>query len=498
MAGAPGGAAAAGAANVEAAPGAGGSATSGPGRPGAGSGAAGRAGRRALLYVGGGTALVLVVLAAVLLSALWPFGGSAGGPGGRPSGSGTPGAGSAAPGGATELTGQVGWEVAAAPRRAASGAVLGSWAVPGALLRADHAALVSWDAATGAGRGRLRPPGGGAFCAAAQEVAADVLALAYGPRPRKPGAAGRCAGVLLVEPATGSVRHRVSLAGTAVGRGAAGRYGTSLAVAGDTLVVARGRAVTGFGTTDGSVRWEAGGLPAGCAFRDVLAGPAGAVLLASCGRSRPAVVLALDPATGARRWRVVAPSGATGESGSLVAADPVVAALPKAGGAGRYLVLGRPGEVTASIPQSGPYGTLDMRPIGRPGGRARYRVVLAGGALVTATTPSQVSELRDTNDLVAFGLADGGRRWSRRLDPASTAVPAAADGDTVIVMRTGTYERPPQAYRLRSADGSGGPMGPAYPRELVYTPADGLFRYSGRTLFLVTDLDDRVGAVLLR
>ncbi|GAA3833035.1 hypothetical protein GCM10022226_62910 [Sphaerisporangium flaviroseum] len=456
--------------------------------------------------------LVLVVIAAVVL-VIRPWGGGGGGDeagGGNEAGSGE--------GTAEELTGKVGWQVAAdsGSARDLSG-VLGSWSVPGAVVRADDAAIVSRDAASGEQRWGLRPPQGGKFCGVSQEASDGVVALAYGLERELPYVKNLrtvdCSGVVLVDLATGKTRWQADLSETYSAKtlrriGGSRPRTISLAIAEGTVAVAYYWSMVGLSLDDGATRWEVKQFPtkAGdstCVFTDVLVGPAGAVTLASCDRAHPIALVSFDPGTGKQRWRTDLSAAELGsEMGSgkwLVAADPVVVAVPKGDGPGKYLVLGDTGQVTTTISQTGSYGTLDMRAIGLSGGgRYRYRTVVSGDTLVTATEAAKVSDLRDTNSLVAFDLASGRPRWSKGLSKTSTTVPAVVDRDTVIAVRTGNYEEPPQAYRLKLADGSGGPMGPAYGRELIYTPANCLYRFTGNGLFLVSNLDRKMSAALLR
>ncbi|MBB4703266.1 outer membrane protein assembly factor BamB [Sphaerisporangium siamense] len=419
-----------------------------------------------------------------------------------------------------ELSGALGWKVPAASSRERMGTsgALGSWATPTSFVRADDSAIGSWEAESGKPQWQLKPPAGGRFCGVSQESAGGAVALAYGLERESPYVKGvtsvECAAVVLVDLATGRSVWRAELTGTytvtSLKRiGATLPRTMSLAVTGQAVVVAYEWSAVGLSLRDGAVRWEQKRLPAkgngvsSCFFRDALAGKADAVLLATCDKDNPIAVLAVDPATGERRWRrdlTAAELGDDSPSGKwLLAADPIVVAVPGIQDSGRYIVLDDTGHVKSTIAQGGSYGNLDMRPVGLSGGgRPRYRALVTADTLVTATSATRVTGLRDTNSLVAFDLATGRPRWTKGLGEKNTAVPAVIDGDTVVAMRTGTYEDPPQAFRLALADGRGGPMGPAYDRELIFTPANCLYRFSGGRLFLVSNIDTKVGAVVLR
>ncbi|WP_203982851.1 outer membrane protein assembly factor BamB family protein [Sphaerisporangium rufum] len=450
---------------------------------------------------------VLVAVAAVLVIRPWETE-----PGGAVAGDGGGGDGTA------ELAGQVGWAVKSAGRpRLVNGAEgFGSWVAGELFVRADNDVISARDAAGKEAWG-LRPPEGAMFCGVSREAVSGTIAMAYGKVQTNTVATGLksvwCTNVVLVDLATGKVRWDADLTGTDNYRtlrriGSSPNQGMSLAIAGDTVVVGYYWSAVGLDVAGGRIRWEMKKIPtrAGdstCVVEDVLAGRTGAVLLAGCDRRDPAAVISVDPATGDRRWRADLPAETLGDTltvgRSLVSADPPV--LASRGGAarnGRYLVLDDSGQVAATIPQRGSWGELDMSPLGFGIRRARYRTMVGADTLVTVTAEQRVNQLRSTNQVVAFDLRSGRPKWTAGLGPETTAVPAAVDRDTVIVMRTGTYEAPPQAYRLKLADGKGGPMGPAYGRDLIYAPAGSLFRFTGKALFMASDRGIKFSAVLLR
>ncbi|MFC4585134.1 outer membrane protein assembly factor BamB family protein [Sphaerisporangium corydalis] len=475
-----------------------------------------KGGRTAWLLVGGAVVLVVVVVAAFLGLRLLKDGGTDAGTSGGTGGTGGDGGVASSTG---ELTGQVGWRVAAVPvaNRVNLSGVLGSWVTPGAFVRADNASMYARDSVSGKALWELRPPQGAKFCGVSQEAAGGAVAVAYGTefasRYSKTLTNVHCLGVMLVDLATGKARWQTELtdtySATTLKRiGATPPDTMPLAISDGAVFAVSYWSAVGLSITDGARLWEAKELKAkggetSCIFRDVLVGKAGAVTLASCDRANPVALLAFDPATGRQRWRSDLSAADTGDDTGigkwLVAADPLVVALPVYGGGGRYLVVGDDGRTTATIAEKGSYGTLDMQAIGlSAGARPRYHAVVAMGTLVASTKAARVTDLRDSNSLVAFDLATGRPRWTKDIGKKSTIVPAVADGGSVIAMRTGTYEEPPQPFRFQLADGSGGAMGPAYDRELIYTPTNCLYRYSGKALFLVSNTDTKIGAALLR
>ncbi|MFE3450422.1 PQQ-binding-like beta-propeller repeat protein [Nonomuraea sp. NPDC059194] len=450
--------------------------------------------------------LILAVVAAVLVR---PWDGGAGGSvdgGPREERTAQP-----SPNQRSELTGEQAWAVAAATDdHAGHAGSFGSWLADGLLVRAHATGVAARAVATGRLKWTLPPPDGGEFCGVGQEDSDGRAVLAYGAVRQREAAQGLthvdCSAITLVDLATGGRVWSADLRDTGHYRslredGLSPPHRASLAIVRQSVVVAYGRSAVGYDLADGVKRWEIKNVHGSCAFTDVLAAPDGAVMLASCDRSYPLAVFGVDPSTGARRWRTDLTAAQVGRDSGLgtwlVSARPVV--LAAAHGRPRYLVLGKDRRRVTTIPQTGEYGTLDLSPVGLSGtDRGRFRALVAGRTMVTLTTERKVNDYRSSNAVVAIDLRNAGLLWSRSLGESATAIPALIDRETAIVMRGGTYEEPPQAYRLKLVDGSGGAMGPAYSRDLIGLAPTALFRFGGKRLFLVSEIHSKVSAVALR
>ncbi|MFD1931062.1 MULTISPECIES: PQQ-binding-like beta-propeller repeat protein [Nonomuraea] len=457
--------------------------------------------------------LLAVVVAGAVVVLARPWDGGAGSP--ADGGSRDEPAAQASPSVRAELTGKQAWAVAATARdRGGHAGSFGSWLAAGLLVRADAAGVVARAAVTGKPRWKLPPPDGGKFCGVGQESQNGTAVLAYGSIRASEVVQGMthvdCTAITLVDLATGTRLWSADLRDTGNYRslrrgGLSPPDRTSLAIVGRAVVVAYGSSAVGYDLADGAKRWETKdtrgkGDGGSCAFTDVLAAPDGAVMLASCDRAYPVAVLGVNASTGARRWRTDLTAEQVGRDSGvatwLVAAEPVVLAAVM--GEPRYLVLGKDGKRVTTIPQTGEYGTLDMSAVGLTGtDRGRFRTLVTGRTMVTITKERRVNDYRSSNAVVAIDLPKAELLWSRSLGEEATAIPVAIDRETVVVMRDGTYEEPPQPYRLKLSDGSGGAMGPAYSRDLIGLAHTSLFRLGGQRLFLVSEIHTKVSAVAL-
>lgn len=460
-----------------------------------------------------GAVLLAVVAAGAVVLLVRPWDGGAVAPaGGGPRDERTT---RASPSMTAELTGEEAWAVAAVTNdRAGHAGSFGSWLAGGLLVRADATGVVGLAAGTGEPRWKLPPPDGGKFCGVGQEARNGRAVLAYGSVRRSEVVQGMthvdCTAITLVDLATGKRLWSADLRDTDNYRslrrgGLSPPKRASLAIVGRSVVVAYGFSAVGYGLADGAKRWEikdarGKGDGGSCAFTDVLAAPDAAVMLATCDKAYPVAVFGVNASTGARRWRTDLTADQVGHDSGvatwLVSAKPIVLAAVM--GERRYLVLGKGGKRVTTIPRTGEYGTLDMSAVGLSGtDRGRFRALVAGRTMVTLTTERKVNDYRSSNAVVAIDLTNAELLWSRSLGEEATAIPALIDRETAIVMRGGTYEEPPQPYRLRLADGSGGAMGPAYSRDLIGLAHTSLFRFGGKRLFLVSEIHTKLAAVAL-
>ncbi|WP_084958340.1 PQQ-binding-like beta-propeller repeat protein [Thermoactinospora rubra] len=417
-----------------------------------------------------------------------------------------------------ELSGKVAWQLPKSPRGGSPvETLLHGWLTDRAVVRADELAVRAYDRASGRPLWQTRPPGGGRFCGVTREDADGGIAVAYGPvRASTVNPAFKhqdCLFVAMLDPATGRMRWKASLEQTFNVRtlrriGSSPPKQVALSRAGDTVVVAYGWSVVGLDAADGGRAWEVKDVPAkngdsSCTFVDVMPRADAAVLLAACEEPYPLGVYALDPASGRQRWRVYLPEDTVGDDSGvnlrLLSADPPVVVNSSLEGGARLITLGETGQVRHVIPAKGDFGELDLSGIGVTSqDYPRHHLAVSGDVLVGVTRKRQVTEIRDTNQVVAFDLRSGKVRWAGSLGEKNTAVPVGVDGDTVIAMRTGTAEEPPQAFRMRVSDGRATPMGPPYPRDLIFMPYTSQLTFTGEELLMVSNSFMHPAAAVLR
>ncbi|MGH7882343.1 MAG: PQQ-binding-like beta-propeller repeat protein [Candidatus Dormibacteraceae bacterium] len=386
------------------------------------------------------------------------------------------------------LSGKVDWQytVPAASHQVVDQVALGSWASDGVVVFADRNRLVALDQKRGQVRWQTSPPGGPSgspgsnyFCGMSTTTQQGMGAITFGQESSNATGSPqiKCTGLSLVDLHTGHLRW---LATTLQDPNAAPATAHP-ELAGQTVAVAVDGNLAGVDVATGNQLWfhpkAAPDLKNGaCQATDMLTKSTGIVVLYSCG-AQGGEILQLD-SKGNPTASIDLPSQLVPESIvngiSLVAASPVVVAIPESSdgaGDGKYLALTPQGSIQ-SLPEQGDWGSLDMHTTVSANGADHriYHTVVSDNTLVTTTTPTPVTSIRDTNRLVAFDLTSGRERWSKGLGATITGVPVSIDGDSVISLGTGTYDNPPQAFQMSTATGNVATLGSAYPRDLIYKP----------------------------
>lgn len=176
----------------------------------------------------------------------------------------------------------------------------------------------------------------------------------------------------------------------------------------------------------------------------------------------------------------------------LVSADPHVVVLSAFTEQGAVLVLD--GENVTTIEQEGDWGRLDLNPITRLGSddflepsRDRFAVALTDDTIYLRTENDPASELRDTNEIVAFGL-DGEHRWSQSLGETLVAELVTPVDNGILAISHGNYEDRPQLFHLAAEDGTLTELGPPWEEDegaLIRAPAGAQMHWDGSALILV-------------
>ncbi|UCM88185.1 outer membrane protein assembly factor BamB family protein [Streptomyces marincola] len=326
--------------------------------------------------------------------------------------------------------------------------VITAWTAGDTVVRVAESGVTAFSQADGQVVWQAAPPDGQAFCGAGSRGVDGRAALAVGP-----GSVGNrieCDTATVLDLASGELGWRQPI--SAPRQGDHARNGAVLEIVGDTVVIAQDQGLVGLNLADGQRRWQREvsfeGEP-GCGAEDMLATDTRVVLAQTCGRLRDQVQFAVvDPATGeTARERTFA--GTDPESGlltpALLSADPLVGYV-RGNHAAIGLVLDEEMEVVAEV-ELGDGSARGGVAQGDGGfGRALsetehvpppLRVI--ENALYAVTLP----EGGAPNQLVAFDLATGERRWAAALPDAHATQPVTVEDGAVVVAtgpRSGTGE----------------------------------------------------------
>lgn len=399
---------------------------------------------------------------------------------GRSSGGGTTASGG-------PLKGKVLWQSQDPPQNTLGPSFVGGWHTADLTVTVAPQGLVAYDARTGQRHWQLPSPPlpGGAgqslICGVSTETGGNVGVIGFGVG--NGGTVTKCEGFALIDLATGRARAQGTLqSGTSLGNSTM----TAEVIAG-TAVIEYGGSLTGFDLS-GHQRWRLNPKAAGsddCFVNDLLPGANTAMVLFDClGSDNTVTVAQVSPGNGAiaKKAPVALPAGIENATFRLLSTQPVVLS----GGSddnGAFVSLDDSFHVRATIAQKGAWGTLDTHEYSGLAGHMLIHAAVSSDTLVVGTKETAVNSLRDTNKIVAFDLATGRQRWATSLGPKVTGVPVAFAGGGLIAMTNGTYEHPPQIFKLGGADGKATSMGPAYSRDLIERPRASRLYWDGSHLF---------------
>ncbi|MFJ6215243.1 PQQ-binding-like beta-propeller repeat protein [Streptomyces sp. NPDC092296] len=397
--------------------------------------------------VAGVVVLALIGLGVVLLADGKDQGRQATAPGVVATGTATPGGGSGPTAPGTERPALGGtlaaaWQLPAPAKVDIDDRLMGSWLLPGAIVRGSATGVRAYDLSTGRPLWTLTPPAG----------ATDVCAMA--PAPNKDGVAAvafdrgkhNCALVSALDAATGRIRwtHTVKpLHGDQVGS-------TDVFVSDSTVVIGNPNASGGLRITDGSTAWTFHDRDDIC-LSQLRGGGDTVVVDDFCGgKAERSQLRALDAGTGRTRWKWTLP-GRYPNVSRLLSAEPVVVDLVQEPDNEYLLSFDSGGRPQAKIPlPDGAYGKLRFTELGDPVPESFVR----GGTLFARS-----EEQRERPAVIAYDLASGRElwHWSGSGKDGAGAVGLTADG-RVQAVSYGTYDEPSRLVTLDPATGAATPL----------------------------------------
>ncbi|MER6301252.1 hypothetical protein ABT247_17040, partial [Kitasatospora sp. NPDC001539] len=198
--------------------------------------------------------------------------------------------------------------------------------------------------------------------------------------------------------------------------------------------------------TDGAALWRSAADP-GCTPVQVAGGDRDVVTVTRCGDTEPPVLRTLAPEDGTERSKVVLPAAGGVRNLAVVSVDPLAVWVDAQAEGGTHAVLSydRTGRQRAAIPVSGDEYDLDVMLGGvhafdEFSARPLFGGVVVGDLfIVPGEKPGDIGisggrhpSRTATGRLVAYSLADGGKRWTAGLDDQVTGV--LVDGDAVWAM----------------------------------------------------------------
>ncbi|MFE4975507.1 PQQ-binding-like beta-propeller repeat protein [Kitasatospora sp. NPDC056651] len=337
---------------------------------------------------------------------------------------------------------------------------VGSWTSGDLVVRVRPDLVVAYRSSTGAVIWRWTPPGEDSVCA---------MSRGTGPAgPARSGAVGLighsphdrpCSAVTALDLADGTEGWTATV--DAPARDGDDATPDVVAVAGQQALLQERTGWHAVRLADGRDAWRSTADP-GCAPLQVAGGPGDAVTVAQCGDAAP-VLRSLAPADGREQRRIDLPAGGL-RNLAVVSVDPLAVWVDAQAERGTHAVLSydRAGRQRAAIPVAGEEYDLDVMLgglhafdefIARPlfGG-----VVVGDLFIVPGEKPGDVGisggkhpSRTATGRLLAYSLADGGKRWTAGLDDQVTGL--VVDGGSVWAMTRGRVTRVEAATGRQSA-----------------------------------------------
>ncbi|MBD0694312.1 hypothetical protein BG452_15735 [Streptomyces sp. CBMA123] len=315
---------------------------------------------------------------------------------------------------------------------------VGSWTSGDLVVRVRPDEVVAYRRGDGAVAWQWTPPGSDSVCTMSRGVGTGGIGVIGHSAHGKP-----CGAVTSLDLTDGKPGWTATV--NAPARDGDGADSDLVAVAGTEAVLQGTDGWRAVRLTDGRELWR-GEPDTGCTPLEVAGGDQDVVTAAQCGDGT-AVVRTLAPGDGQARTRAAVPAEGGIKNFMVVSVDPLAVWVDAQAERGTHAVLSfdRAGRQRAAIPVSGDEYDLDVMLGGvhafdEFSARPLFGGMVVGDLfIVPGEKPGDVSmsgglhpSRTATGRLVAYSLADGGKRWTAGLDDQVTGV--LADGTSVWAM----------------------------------------------------------------
>jgi hypothetical protein len=334
------------------------------------------------------------------------------------------------------------WSAPAVPASAGNDGLIGSWLLPGALVRGDGTAVTAYDTAKGTKLWTVAPPTPGAVpCAMSTTVnSAGVGAVLF---QAKPGTGQACTQLVAVDTATGKQKW------TATINKATKSYSASVMV-NDTRAVAVGdSAAVGYDIATGKKSWTYAGPGKYCGALGGSGSGSTLLLQSTCADTSPKQqAINLDADTGKLVWWRGLPS--TAASYTVLSAIPAVVAVHMTDPTKDSIMsFSAKGDTQASIFVSQTAGLLDSTHGAFDPDPALFFDGTTMVAEVTPASPTSAAAATTAGLLTAFDLVDGKQLWQATpVEKGRSALVGIDTGAAVVA----TEERIGQPAKLSHFD----------------------------------------------
>ncbi|MFE5586803.1 PQQ-binding-like beta-propeller repeat protein [Kitasatospora sp. NPDC056531] len=315
---------------------------------------------------------------------------------------------------------------------------VGSWTSGDLVVRVRPDQVVAYHNVGGAVAWRWAPPGEDSVCTMSRGIGAGIGLIGHSPHDKP------CTAVTALNLADGSASWQATV--DAPARDGDSASPDLVAVAGPQAVLQDKDGWRAVRLTDGAALWHSAADP-GCTPVQVSGGDQDVVTVTQCGDTAPPVLRTLAPADGKERSKVVLPGEGGVKNLAVVSVDPLAVWVDAQAERGTHAVLSYDGagRQRASIPVSGDEYDLDVMLGGvhafdEFSARPLFGGMVVGDLfIVPGEKPGDVGisggkhpSRTATGRLVAYSLADGGKRWTAGLDDQVTGV--LVDGASVWAM----------------------------------------------------------------